>query len=186
MTKETKKVKEPVFAITASQLLKTEKAINDAEKKASTNGNTVQQQYHIIAASALAHLAKNKDIRIIRRMIENFPASLRKNAMLTYLERFGQVRVLIEGDLLKPEYKGLDKGDIVFDKSKTLKLADALSTAWWTAANEPVYKPLDTQAALGQFIAMHERRIKQGVSKEKGDNVDLKLLEKLKALHKAA
>lgn len=181
MTKKANEKKAQVLA--QGKLYKTEadiaKAIVAAEKK----GNSVQNEYWTIAASLLVHLAKHKDIRIIRRVIEGFPEGMRKNSMLAYFEKFGSVRVLTEENAIT--FKG-QKGDIVYDAKRKLNLAGALETPWWKAAKEPEYKAFDLDKMIDNVIRLADRKMKDGVSADKGDKLDAKKLAALKALQKSA
>lgn len=174
-TKE-KSVKANAPVIAESKLFKTDTEIAKAIVAAEKKGASLQSDYQRIAASAIVHLAKHKDIRIIRRMMEQFPEGLRRNTMLAYLERFGQVTVQnVEQE------KGSEQV-IVFDAKKKLDLNGALTTQWWKAAKEPEYKPLDLEAMINNVINLAEKRLQKGISADKGDKVDAKTLAGLKAL----
>lgn len=178
MTKEKEKVAAPI--VKADQLLSTEAEIKKAMEAAEKNAGTVQKQYQRIALSIIQHLAKNKDIRLVRRMLDKFPEGLRANSMKAFLERFGQVRFVTEGDKLKDST--LEVGQAIFDATKKLKLGEAIETPWYKAAKEPEYKPLDLDAMIQNVIRLADARLAKGVSKDKGDNIDANKLRKLKAL----
>lgn len=173
----TKAKKEVVQIVTQAALYATEAEATKAMERAEKKGTSLQKDYQRIAASLLVHLATHKDIRVIRRMMEKFPEGLRSNTMLAYLERFGQVRVIVD-----PE---TEAQTIVFAEDKKLNLAGALETAWWKAKKEEVYKPFDLDAMIDNVIKLADARIKKGVSSEKGDKLDSAKLDALKALRKA-
>lgn len=177
MTKETKEL--PLI-VSQGKLYATDKQIAEAIVKTNGKAATVQVEYQRIAASALVHLSKHKDIRVVRAMMEHFPESLRKNSMLKYLEVCGQVRVLTDADIEGGKFKG-EAGDIVFDKSRKLHLNDALTLAWWKAKKQEEYRPYSLAAEVARIISIAEKRIKTADA-TKGDDIKPEQIAALKAL----
>jgi hypothetical protein len=129
-----KKNKQEMFLIQPDHLLDTGGQILDFQKKVNIEIDTdIFISYQRIAVSVIQHLAKHKDIRLARNMLDRMPKELLDvNSMKVFLERFSHVRILTETDTLKGKFKGLEKGGmVVFDSTKKIKLADALETPWW-------------------------------------------------------
>lgn len=118
--------------IEPDELLKTSSEISKLEKELSAViALDPFIAYQKIAVSMLVKLAKDGDITLVRRMIEQFPAALRKNSMLRFLEVHGHVRVITEQDKMRvPAWKNHEVGAIIYDKLKKLKLGEALCTPW--------------------------------------------------------
>ena len=119
MAKETTKA-----VITEKDLFKDEKAASAAEEKAVTAGQSLQKTYQRIVCTYLVHLAKHKDIRVIRRMLDNMPQSLRKDSMQKFILQYGTVKA-VEDENGKATYH--------YDGTKKLQLGLALEKAWWLA-----------------------------------------------------
>lgn len=124
----------PDFFIQPDELFRTSKEITKSQKETSSVIKKSEERhiaYQIISCSLLRHLAEHKDIRLIRRMLEEFPSSLRIDAMQKFLIKYGQISFKLDenGERIMEDGKPV----LIFDKKKKLHLGEALETPWWLA-----------------------------------------------------
>lgn len=121
------------FLIQPDQLFNTGGQILSFQKKTNAVIDTdIFISYQRIAVSCILKLAKDGDIRFVRNMLERMPEELLDvSSMKVFLEHFSHVHILVEADTVKGKFKGMEKGTVVYDQSKKLKLADALEAPWW-------------------------------------------------------
>lgn len=172
--------------MTAKQLINGAPAIDKESRLAGAAGVKLENRYQIIAVSVLHHVAKHGDISVARNMMAAFPQSLQGNQMLRFLETFGPIRVLTADDVKDGQYAGLEEGTIVYDKTRKLKLAEAMEKPWWKTMKPAVYHPLDLQAEIVKLLDRVTRQQKKGVSADKGDKIDDATVQALRALVKPA
>jgi hypothetical protein len=140
--------------------LYTKDQLNAAITKASTAGMKVQQEYQKIACSAILHLGQHKDIRVIRHILDTLPVGLRKQSLSAFFDAFAPVAFD-------------EAGEVTYDKTKAVKLGEALKTSWWLAAKEPVYKPFVFMDELNKLLARAEKRVATATP-DKGDSLSQK------------
>lgn len=163
MTKENKPL------VSQAKLLKTTAEITKAIEAAVAKGNSLQLEYQRIACSAIVHLHENKDIRVIRNLLDTMPEGLRKVAMATFFDRYSQVRFD-------------DEGQAHYDADKQTQLGLALEKAWWKTVKESVYTPFVFEAEVQKLIEKAEKRFEKGVDTSKGDKLSIAQIDALRSL----
>ena len=163
--------------ITSKQLYKTEELAYEAEQKAVQSVASANILYQRVVCSYIVHLAEHGDIRIIRRMLDSFPESLRKDSMQKFLDVFGQV-----------EFRSSDEGNkstAFFAKGKKLRLGEALEKPWFKMTKPQEYRPFILATLLDELITKAENRLTKGISEEKGDLVSHAQVTALRSAHSA-
>lgn len=153
------------------------KALLERLEAVAAQGKTVQVEYQKVALSIIKHLALHGDIMLVRRMLEGFPESLRKDSMMAWLDRFSNVKFLVDD-------KGKVTG-IVYDKTKKLQLGLAMETVWWKAAKATEYKIFALEIELEALYTRTVSKLPK-LNEDKGDHVDAAVLNALGALVRLA
>ena len=130
-------------------LLTSVKAIEAGIDAIHVNGQALQTQMHTVACSVLMHLGKNKDIRIVMKLLNAMPDMARKNSLMLWFETFGAVK-----------FEGKEAMHV---KDKATRMADAMAKPFWKfKANEGVpYEALDVVALINSTIKKLERDTKE-------------------------
>ncbi len=152
--------------VSADKLLTEEVKISAAIASTNKRMGKIELEYQLIACSVMQHVAKHGDIRIVRHLFANLPASLHTNSMKEFFARYAPVT-----------YD--DKGEVHFDKAGKLQLGLALENAWWKAKKEAPYQPYVFEDKLRELYEGAVRRANKGVNPEKGDSINLELLNKI-------
>lgn len=166
---EAVKQDDSISIIEINSLYKTTKAINEAIEKANFSGSELQNEYQRIACSVLNHLDTHKDIRIVRHLLDTMPRSYRRDSMAAFFDLYGAVSFD-------------EKGQVHYNKERKCDLKAAIKMPWWKAKKEEVYRPLDLAVRLNAVLKQAEKRIKEGVHPEKGDNLSVEQVEALRAV----
>ena len=150
----TTKTEKPVLT-----LLTTVRAIEAGITSIHTAGQTLQTQMHIVACSVLQHVGKNKDTRVLMKLINAMPDMSRKNSLIQWFETFGNVKYSTEGKTF------------VIVKDKAVKLGTAIDKPFWKfkATEGVVYEPIDVAALVAQTIA----KLTKDAEKTKRDHTGL-------------
>lgn len=134
-------------------------------ESAKVKGNETQRMYQIAGCAVIQHLAKHKDIRVVRKMLESMPESLRRDSMTKWLDLYAPITVD-------------EEGEIHYNKDGKVQLGLALEKAWWKAKAVTVYKPFDFVAELEKLQAKARKRY-DSIDVSQGDDVtaqDLNML----------
>lgn len=168
MTTEAKAKKPVTVLVPSNKFITGQAAIETAIDKAKKAGESVMISLQIIACSTIKHTAEHGDIRVIRKLLADLPEGMRKVAMATFIDKFGTVRFD-------------EEGEVHYDKSRKLNLAEAVRTAWWKTAKEAVYVPFNLVQEAQKF---YERAVKRFEKQDatKGDDIPV---EGLQLLHDA-
>lgn len=112
------------------------------------SGTKLQTEAHKLACSVLLHLAKNKDTRVLHRLILGMPEMVRTNGLRAWFETFGAVKFISDAD--HPE----SPEQIFIVKDKQVMLADAMAKPFWKfVANEgKPYEPVDFKAEIQRLM----------------------------------
>jgi hypothetical protein len=102
-----------------------------------------QTETHVLACSILSHVGKHKDVRLVTTMLESLGDMVRKNAVKSWFEAHGPIAFD-------------DKGAIRFEKSRPLKLAEAMGKPFWKFKPESVYQPLEMDKTFDRWVKMLE------------------------------
>ncbi len=145
-------------------LLTSTKAIEAAIAEAKIAGDKAQNLYQTAACSALQHLYVHKDIRVIRNLLNTMSEGMRKKAMATFIDKFGQVTFD-------------DKGEVHYNGERKLDLNGALNMAWWKAAAESVYVPYILEAKIKKILDDAKNKLAKGL--KEGDHVTTSLIAAL-------
>jgi len=124
--------------VAAFPLFTTVKQIDAAILEIHTTGQTLQTLMHKTACSVLNHLAKNRDIRVVQKLLLSMPESSRVNALRTWFETFGPIT--------------FDGNDATYAKDKPTNLAKAIGTPFWKLVPEKPYEAMDVAAAIEKLI----------------------------------
>lgn len=105
---------------------------------------------HQNACSALAHVAKHKDIRQVRGLMDRMEhmGAIRVNALKAWFEFFGPVTFA-------------DGTTATFDKAKATKLGAAMEAPFWQFKPEAQYIPLDVAKSLDQLVKKLDKDAKE-------------------------
>ncbi len=125
-----------------------------------------QTAVHEILCSYLHHVANTKDIRPLKRFINDMPESTRKNSMNKWCETYGPLKFV--------------KGEMKRDSEGTLKLGEAMESPYWKmkgVAEAVEYKPM-TDKNIIQFV----KRLEKDRAELGEDSVGVEALKALKAL----
>ena len=135
----------------ALALYKSKADIEAAIKAAVGMGETYQRELHKIACSVLQHMNKNKDVRVVNAFIGSVVDSVRVNALRSWFENFGALKYDVEGKCM------------VYDKTKTARLGEAMGNPFWKFKTEEAYVPMDVAKAVAQLL----KRIQADATKTK-------------------
>uniref|UniRef100_UPI001F2A935D hypothetical protein n=1 Tax=Segatella copri TaxID=165179 RepID=UPI001F2A935D len=109
-------------------------------------GQKVQMLSHRIAISVLVHSFTHNDPSYTSRMVAKLHASLpemaRKNALLDWMNEYGNFTVSEEKGALV----------VVMQKDVKPRLAEADGKPFWKFSPEPEYKPLDREKFFDMMI----------------------------------
>lgn len=101
-----------------------------------------RDKLHVIACSALAHVAKHGDIRIVTRFLDQVGGTdiVRLNSLRRWFETFGPIT--------------FDGNTAMFDREKSTRLGDAMIKPFWKIVGMEgvAYKPMDVPAQLERFV----------------------------------
>lgn len=156
---KTKQEKQPIALaniVAYDSLYKTVAATEKAQSESRLRQDTENVELQRIACSHIVHLAKHKDIRVIRKFLdEGMHDATRKDSMVAFFERYSMVVVS-------------EEGKINVDTTKATNLGDALCTAWWKMTKPSVYKGWVFEAELAKFLATAEKHL---LKPRQGDDV---------------
>jgi hypothetical protein len=140
-------------------LLTTVKAIEAGIASIHVAGQTLQTQMHLIACSVLQHVGKNKDTRVLMKLINAMPDMSRKNSLISWFETFGNVKYSKEAK------------SFVLVKDKGIQLGNAIDKPFWKfkATEGVAYEPIDVAALVAQTIA----KLTKDAEKTKRDHTGL-------------
>lgn len=113
----------------------------------------MKERAHKLACSVLHHTAKNGRIQVLEQFLDAMPDMVRKNALMAWFEKYGQLTYVAAND---PE-KGITKGWKI-DRSKKLQLGLGMEKPFWTIkGNEGgAYVPMDAAKAMDKLITQLE------------------------------
>lgn len=163
--------KETQALISKAQLYKTAKSIEAAIAKAVIAGNAVQLEYQRIACSAIVHVGQHGDIRIIRNLLETMPEGLRRNSMAAFFDKYAPVSFDAEGVAHH-------------DKTKPVRLGEALEAGWWKAIKSETYTPFVFRDEVQKLYDKAQKRFAKA-DPAKGDAITKAQLEALADILKA-
>lgn len=143
----------------ALALLGTVKAIETAIADIHTAGQSLQTQMHLVACSVLQHVGKNKDTRVLLKLMNAMPDMARKNSLIQWFETYGNVKYSTEAKTF------------VLVKDKAIRLGTAIEKPFWKfKANEGVeYEAMDVK----KFVAGAIAKLQKDAEKTKRDHSDL-------------
>ncbi len=132
------------------------KAIEAAIKSAKVVGETYQRELNKIALSLLAHMGKNKDIRLVNKFIGSVSDAIRVNALRSWFETFGNMSYDTEAKAM------------VYNGARKVRLADAMGNPFWKFQPEADYVPMDVEKAVaGLFKRIQKDTEKTGKKHDK-------------------
>jgi hypothetical protein len=152
----------PIQKPATKVLYVTLKAINAAIVAAKAQGTSYQAELDKIALSALAHMGKHKDVRVVNAFIESVVDSVRVNALRSWFETFGSMKYDVEAKAM------------IYDKSKQTRLGEAMGNPFWKFKTEEAYIPMDVKAAVANLLT---RLVKDGTNTKRDHSRVIKALE---------
>lgn len=113
----------------------------------------MKERAHKLACSVLHHTAKNGRIQVLEQFLEAMPDMIRKNALQTWFETYGQLTFIAANDPAKGVVKGWK-----IDRSKKLRLGEAMEKPFWTikGMEGAPYVPMDAAKAMDRLIKQLE------------------------------
>lgn len=166
--KATKTTKQATPAI---KLITGQSELDKAIKNFAVTSKKYDKQLHLISVSVLAHVAKHNNTTVIDTLFANlFDAlsqSTRKNALIAWFEKFGNVAYNKEEKRLR------------YVKGKVAMIEDAIKLPFWEFKPEAEYKPLDLMAEIVRLVDKAEKR-KETAKPE--DKIPANVLKTLKTL----
>ena len=160
--------KETQVFFTKAQLYKTTKSIEAAIAKAVVAGNAVQVEYQKIACSAIVHVGQHGDIRIIRNLLETMPEGMRQNSMAAFFDKYAPVAFDAEGVAH-------------YDKTKSVRLGEALEAAWWKTLKPETYTPFVFADEVQKLYDKAQKRFAKA-DPSKGDAITVAQLDLLQQI----
>lgn len=139
----------PVVAIVTSM-----KAFNVRVAALKVSAADLQQETHVLAVSALHHLAKNRNINVLTQFLDAIPDMVRVNALKQWFETFGEVTFSPAKDGDKPSWR--------FDADKKTRIGEAMEKPFYKfkALEGAPYKPLVMDTYVDNEIKRLEKDIK--------------------------
>jgi len=126
-------------------------------ESAAIKGTSAQLDFQTAGCAIIQHLAKNKDIRVVRAFIAKIPESFRADSMTKWLELYAQVVVD-------------DDDELHYDENKSCKLGLALEKPWWKAKPAVKYVPYnfveDLNKVLERASTRYGKNCAQGTSRD--------------------
>ncbi len=136
--------------------------------------NTVQIEFQRIACSVLLHVAKHGDIRIVRNLFEKMEGSM---ANTTSMKKWFDLYAPVTFD---------DTGEVHYSKDKLVKLADAMTRAWWKAKPPTPYAGFILSVEIKKLYEKAVAKLEEkDPVKAAANQVDLETLAKLGDLYNA-
>ncbi len=176
-TTKTKQATTKQATQSAIKLITGQAELDKAIKAFSTTSKNYDKRLHLISVSVLAHVAKHNNTTVIdtlfKNLFDSLAQSVRKNALIAWFEKFGNVAYNTEEKRLR------------YVKGKVAMVEDAIATPFWEFKPEAKYVPIDTNKAILHLIQRAEKRIEEGKLTDK-DNIDKAQLAALKKIVKAA
>lgn len=163
-TKTTKKAK--VAIISTQELLADTKAIMASIDSAVSDTVALQRIYQVIGCSVIQHLAINKDIMLVRRLFDKMSVSLNVNSMKEFINKYAPVSFD-------------DEGEVHYDKTRDVKLGEAMENAWWKAKAQAPYKPFDFNAELDKLLKRATSKLEKP---KEGDEVTQEQIQAVRAV----
>lgn len=172
--KTTNAAQQPALA-----LFKTKAEILSACTTIHSTGQQLQTLMHKTACSVLQHFGKNKDTRVVLAMLNALPESVRKNALISWFEAFGQMTIR--------EDKESKIITVLYAADKKTRLGDAMAKPFWkfVAKEGAAYEPLN----FNEYVASQIKKLEKDLEKvpaQKNEDPRRTLLVALQAAQKAA
>jgi len=160
-----KQASEKAASLYTGKLYTSAAAILAAAKKQSTIDAKSVKEWQKILLSTLAHVEKNRDISVVRnimQIIEQMHTAYRKDSAVAWFVMFGPVYVD-------------EKGVLHFSKSKKTDLEGAKKKGWWLAKKPEIFRPFVLREALQNIVDKAEDLVEAGEDLDKHD-IDQNLL----------
>lgn len=147
---------EPAFNIITNA-----KELTKAIDTAKVAGQSYQATLHTLAVSVLNHVARHKDVRMVKYFIASQVEATRVNAIKAWFENFGPVV--------------FDKDEIKY-VAKKVTLSKAIALPFWKFKPEEAYQPLNVQKAIADLIKRIEHDEKKTGTKHSAEIIGLRAL----------
>ena len=136
--------------------------IQDSAIRAAGNARVKIQ---IALVATVAHLQRNHDVQVARRLVDGLQETVRGKALITYLCQFGHLtvgKVEIEGKEVET-FSGIIGNGEEHAAAVRASFDEAKATMWWTVAKGNVnqFKAWSLDKALQNLIASNERKVKK-------------------------
>lgn len=122
--------------------------------------------YQSLALAVMVHVANHKDIRVLRKFIEDMPEGLRIKAMAVYFSKYAPVKMD-------------DEGVFHYDPMGKLQLGLAMENAWWKSTPPERIQPFNFDVELQRLVDKAKKRMEKNIE---GDVIDLATFEAVKKL----
>lgn len=106
--------------------------------KFSKRGQSLQQEAHKIACSALLHVGKHGNINVVAKVLAGIPEMGRANALRDWFAAFGPVAFVQNAP--------------VFVKGKPTRLGEAMDEPFWKFSPEKPYQPAEPVKMIEAMI----------------------------------
>jgi hypothetical protein len=128
---------------------------------------SVNQLYQIIGVAAIQHLAKHRNLNVLKHVIEDMSPSLNIKAMQMFFIKFAPVQLDADGETF------------IFDETKQWNIGLAIESHWYKQAPPAKIVPFNLDAELARIVKRAGQRLAKPVE---GDNIDVDTLAKVKEL----
>jgi len=115
-------------------------------------GKKIDEQIQVAAIQAIGYSIIHGDIRFGQQLFDNMPSGARRQALVTYLEKFGQF-VWMSTEKKFNFYK---RDDIEFDEEFLA------GRKWYDEKKENIVSDIDVQAMVDKLIKRIESAIEKG------------------------
>jgi len=141
-------------------------AINKAVTNVTNGGVAIEIELQRVALSIMVHVAKHKDIMILRHFLDKLPESTRKDSMTAFFDMFATVSFAADENTKKVVAQ--------FDASKKLDLASASLKPWYKATKQKqVHTPYDLLADIERVLAKATKRVQNKQADDRVENADV-------------
>lgn len=130
-------------------------------KSIATRGASLEKDVQSAAIASVYYSVCHGDVTIGQKLVEQFPAGMRKAALVGFLEEFGQFEYKDKNVI----YKKNDKlAKLLEDVEGATAYAESIKVQWIAFKPETIKSKFDCLDAVRKLVARMEREIKAGNS----------------------
>jgi hypothetical protein len=137
--------------------------LNSKISSISKMAGTLTKNIQVVAVNAIGYSIEHGDIRIAQRLFDSLPKSVRRQSLITFFEKYGQM------------YYSTSEKKFVFAKVEgiTFDYKALMATAWHEAKAEVLVSEIDVADMFEKFM----KRVRSGFEKHNSQGVVIKNAE---------